>query len=386
MSSAQQFPVPPPSAANAYGMRDFSYDEYPNTAAEDLDEFSRATTAYNDPPPTRMYIPKGITHNFANPRAVRPQTNDINRWKMPKDNDLQEQWYNCSNQLLYKLWQKGCNHEQLEESGHAVEGDPRIALPLLRHQKDAVGLILHLAEETERQGILLADEQGMGKTVQIITSLMMAKRKSGRPHLLVVPSHLMEEWKAAFTDGHTVKEGMVPQNFNLKVYYDDSLPKSRELRDADCVLTTYEQIRRQYIAWTRYALYMEMETSDTQTCLNFLEKDAEDRMNPINRKCKDKRHPWNGVYFGMCEDFPLITQEWNFVALDEAHKIRNPKAKVSSALYAISLHAEFRIAATGTPIQNVYGDVASLLHFIGEVHLDISHAVSQDHWFEDLRY
>jgi TATA-binding protein-associated factor len=40
--------------------------------------------------------------------------------------------------------------------------------------------------------------------------------------------------------------------------------------------------------------------------------------------------------------------DFNFVVLDEAHIIKNPKAKITQAVK--SLRAQIRIALTGTPL------------------------------------
>jgi SNF2 family DNA or RNA helicase len=52
----------------------------------------------------------------------------------------------------------------------------------------------------------------------------------------------------------------------------------------------------------------------------------------------------------------------NKLILDEAHTIKNPKAKMSQACCALS--ARFRWCLTGTPYQNTVDDVYSLVKFL----------------------
>ena len=53
---------------------------------------------------------------------------------------------------------------------------------------------------------------------------------------------------------------------------------------------------------------------------------------------------------------------WKTVVLDEAHLIRNPETQ--AAIAATKLNAEFRVALTGTPIQNRVRDLYSLFQFV----------------------
>ncbi|KAG2491123.1 hypothetical protein HYH03_010567 [Edaphochlamys debaryana] len=58
----------------------------------------------------------------------------------------------------------------------------------------------------------------------------------------------------------------------------------------------------------------------------------------------------------------LLSVRWLRVVLDEAHTIKNPKAKMSQA--AAKLKAERKWAVTGTPIQNRMADLYGLLAFL----------------------
>ncbi len=58
----------------------------------------------------------------------------------------------------------------------------------------------------------------------------------------------------------------------------------------------------------------------------------------------------------------LCAREWDMVVLDEAHQIRNPETR--AAMAATRLNSRFRLALTGTPIQNSKRDLLSLFRFL----------------------
>lgn len=58
----------------------------------------------------------------------------------------------------------------------------------------------------------------------------------------------------------------------------------------------------------------------------------------------------------------LNCQTWNVVCVDEAQVIKNPQSKAASALW--KLDSKFKLALTGTPIENHYKDLWSIFNFI----------------------
>jgi superfamily II DNA or RNA helicase len=57
----------------------------------------------------------------------------------------------------------------------------------------------------------------------------------------------------------------------------------------------------------------------------------------------------------------LSARHFDMVVLDEAQAIKNPDSQVARAAYALS--AEFRLAMTGTPVENRLDELWSLMHF-----------------------
>jgi SNF2 family DNA or RNA helicase len=58
----------------------------------------------------------------------------------------------------------------------------------------------------------------------------------------------------------------------------------------------------------------------------------------------------------------LAPVAWNAVALDEAQAIKNPESQVTRAAYR--LKARWRMALTGTPVENRLDELWSQLHFL----------------------
>jgi superfamily II DNA or RNA helicase len=58
----------------------------------------------------------------------------------------------------------------------------------------------------------------------------------------------------------------------------------------------------------------------------------------------------------------LVAQAWDTVVLDEAQAIKNPESQVATA--AFRLDARFRVALTGTPIENRLDELWSQMHFL----------------------
>src|SRR5690606_3273830 len=62
------------------------------------------------------------------------------------------------------------------------------------------------------------------------------------------------------------------------------------------------------------------------------------------------------------QEFSLARQKWAIVVCDEAQKIKNPAAMITQA--AIAMTARFRVACTGTPVENSLTDLWCLFDFI----------------------
>ncbi|KAJ7499427.1 SNF2 family N-terminal domain-containing protein [Mycena latifolia] len=166
-------------------------------------------------------------------------------------------------------------------------------------------------------GGMLADEMGMGKTIQILSLFVTDPLK---PNLVVAPTVAIMQWKneiAAHTDGLQV----------LVWHGSGRETNPGELEKYDVVLTTYAV----------------MESSFRKQELGF----------------KRKGHL-------VKEKSPLHRVHWNRIIasiLDEAHNIKERSTNTAKA--AFELQAKARWCLSGTPLQNRVGELYSLVRFLG---------------------
>ena len=150
-------------------------------------------------------------------------------------------------------------------------------------------------------GACLADDMGLGKTVQIL-ALLVSRAERG-PALVVAPTSVSSNWLREM------------QRFAPSLVAFEWLGKDR----ASELARALEAGGNGLVVIASYAL---------------LQQDATE----------------------------LARIEWATAVLDEAQFIKNPESLRARA--AFSLVAEFRIAATGTPVENHFGDLWSIFRFI----------------------
>jgi len=160
------------------------------------------------------------------------------------------------------------------------------------------------------QGACLADDMGLGKTIQLLAFLQHLKveQELRRPVLLVAPTSVLTNWKreaAAFTPDLVVREHYGPRRPSTEAAL------SKALDGVDLVLTSY----------------------------GLLQRDSE----------------------------LLETIDWQGMVIDEAQAIKNPSAKQSQAARDLGRpgrNGRFRIALTGTPVENRVSELWALMDFL----------------------
>ncbi len=152
-------------------------------------------------------------------------------------------------------------------------------------------------------GACLADDMGLGKTIQTL-ALMQRNRELGeqRPVLLVCPTSVLTNWQR--------EAARFTPELAVAVHHGAGRARNSEFAELAAshglVLTSYSLVHR-----------------DLET---------------------------------------LARVRWAGVVLDEAQNIKNPATKQSQAVRA--LDTDYRIALTGTPVENHVGDLWSIMDFL----------------------
>src|SRR5262249_278251 len=158
-----------------------------------------------------------------------------------------------------------------------------------------------------RLGACLADDMGLGKTIQVLSLLVVLKNEAGakpKPSLLVAPASLLANWAAEIARFAPSLKA-IPAHPSVMPSAQLKSSTADSLAEADLVITSYGSL---------------------------------------------PRVPWLG------------STPWRLVIVDEAQAIKNPTAKQTKSVKA--LHADVRIALTGTPIENRLGDLWSIFDFV----------------------
>ena len=175
------------------------------------------------------------------------------------------------------------------------------------YQSRGVGWLAFL--EQWGLGACLADDMGLGKTIQLIAFLLHLKEQKTLEHptLLVCPTSVLGNWER-----EVKKFGPTLTAF---LYHGDKRPQGKTFAKA---------VQGKDLVITSYAL--------------------------VSRDIKDLQ--------------PIA---WQGIVLDEAQNIKNPEAKQSQAVR--QLDAQFRIALTGTPVENRLSELWSILDFLNPGYL-----------------
>uniref|UniRef100_A0A8C7WTS0 DNA excision repair protein ERCC-6-like n=1 Tax=Oryzias sinensis TaxID=183150 RepID=A0A8C7WTS0_9TELE len=178
---------------------------------------------------------------------------------------------------------------------------------LYGYQREGVSFLYGLYRDGRKGGIL-ADDMGLGKTIQVISFLSgMYDNELIKHTLLIMPTSLITNWIKEFsrwTPGMRVKE------FHGASKAERTRSLEKVQRRSGVVITTYNMLLNN---WQQLSSYQGKE---------------------------------------FC---------WDYVILDEAHKIKNTSSKTAKSASAIP--SKNRVLLTGTPVQNNLREMWALFDF-----------------------
>lgn len=177
---------------------------------------------------------------------------------------------------------------------------------LKAHQREGVAWLQHLFEK-KANGCLMADDMGLGKTLQILYFIDWHSRinPDHKPYLIVAPVSLLENWENEYN------RFFIEPRLTVRRLNSGDVPRTfnqqvvEQMQKMDIILASYETMRNSQ--------------------MNF------------------------------------CAVEFDVIALDEAQRIKTPGTMVTSA--AKALKGRFRIAMTGTPVENSLMDLWCIMDF-----------------------
>lgn len=191
---------------------------------------------------------------------------------------------------------------------------PGLYLKLLPFQLEGLNW-LQKQEVTQFNGGILADEMGMGKTIQTIALLLTEPR--GRPNLIVAPTVALMQWRSEI-ETHT------DRGLTICIFHGANRELSeKKLKEFDVILTTYSVIES------------------------------------VFRKQQSGFRRKDGV---IKEKSVLHSIQFFRIILDEAHNVKDRACNTARSVFA--LHTERKLCLSGTPLQNRIGELFSLLRFL----------------------
>lgn len=226
------------------------------------------------------------------------------------------------------------------------------------HQREGIEWMLKLmgaalqdeADDLYRlQGGLLADDMGLGKTYMSLVTVgeylasQRAADKPQKPVLVVAPLSLLENWEdevgktfagIPFRDVVVLQSGRSLRDYRVNGAERESVQLASMIDDSSGMVDEQS---------IRYALHVGPEAG-------------------VHRLDMDRRLVLTTYQTLRDYQFSLCRIDWGMVIFDEAQNIKNPNALQTIA--AKGLKADFKLLATGTPVENSLGDFWCLMHTV----------------------
>ncbi|KAL9235873.1 hypothetical protein vseg_010605 [Gypsophila vaccaria] len=360
---------------------------------------------------------------FVDPVAMKKMMKEKN-----KKGEYRPMWMWDIWEEEHKLWLDNFMSKELHLEHHNEMMDETSKEPadllarLLRFQKEWLSWALKQEESPIRGGIL-ADEMGMGKTVQAI-ALVLAKREIRRATngaeqsvlasssssmlpevkttLVICPASALHQWEREI--GRFTQEGST----KVLCYQGPKRVKnSSQLCGYDFIITTYNTIEADYrkvlppkqrCRWCgksfyerRMAVHLKFFCGPNALKTEKQAKqDTKKKKSPFkvshtrakvesvrtdDDKCKrgdgksDEDNPQTGYEDDDVDDTEvdirqstLHSVKWERIVLDEAHCVKDRRSNTGRAVLALA--SSYKWALSGTPLQNRVGELYSLIRFL----------------------
>ncbi|TYI36131.1 hypothetical protein E1A91_A03G112700v1 [Gossypium mustelinum] len=340
--------------------------------------------------------------------------------------------------LMWEVWEQ--EHEKWIDENLTVDVDldqqnavitetsdasSDLIIPLLRYQKEWLAWALK-QEDSNTKGGILADEMGMGKTIQAI-ALVLAKRQVlhtiGEPNvssqtagsstdlprirctLVICPVVAVSQWVSEidrFTSRGSTK---------VLVYHGANRGKNvKQFSEYDFVITTYSIVEAEYRKFMmppkekcpycgksfhqkKLSVHLKyycgpdaiktenqskqerkkpksMFKSGKKHASNYeadSRKRASKKKAKHNKEDKDRDFEFDETSAGKEHNLPegkslLHSVKWERIILDEAHFVKDRRCNTAKAV--LSLESLYKWALSGTPLQNRVGELYSLVRFL----------------------
>nr|KJB30313.1 hypothetical protein B456_005G137100 [Gossypium raimondii] len=340
--------------------------------------------------------------------------------------------------LMWEVWEQ--EHEKWIDENLTVDVDldqqnavitetsdasSDLIIPLLRYQKEWLAWALK-QEDSNTKGGILADEMGMGKTIQAI-ALVLAKRQVlhtiGEPNvssqtagsstdlprirctLVICPVVAVSQWVSEidrFTSRGSTK---------VLVYHGANRGKNvKQFSEYDFVITTYSIVEAEYRkfmmppkekcpycgkSFHQKKLSVHLKYYCGPDAIKTENQSKQERKKPKsmfksgkkhasnyeadsrkrgskkkakhNREDKDRDFEFDETSAGKEHNLPegkslLHSVKWERIILDEAHFVKDRRCNTAKAV--LSLESLYKWALSGTPLQNRVGELYSLVRFL----------------------